>query len=172
MQGTLRQKLQFRVDSVNDFLYLPLSPLYNKVYSCHVLNASLFTIYASVWYQELIYSELYVQSHSVFQCCGCFISFCVCALNSYTFQEYTYMHLILSEALANGAPVVRLYKERYPHCRLLNPLMFHTIGYYIKETSTVYPSMVECGRWRSACYIDVKEHVLRPVEENQSISIY
>jgi hypothetical protein len=41
------------------------------------------------------------------------------------------MHLILSETLVNGAAVVRLYSERYPHCRLLNPLMFHTIGQYI-----------------------------------------
>jgi hypothetical protein len=71
----------------------------------------------------------------------------------------------LSEALVNGATVVRLYKERYPHCRLLNPLMFHTIGHYIiscgsfdfvvkiPSLAVMCPSLIKLASQGKAYYI-------------------
>jgi hypothetical protein len=52
------------------------------------------------------------------------------------------MHLILSKACGNGARAVRLYTEKYPQCRVLNPHTFYTIDLHNMETGNVCSSMV------------------------------
>jgi hypothetical protein len=82
-------------------------------------------------------------------------------MDSHTVQEYTYMHLILSEAHDDDMVAITLYVERYPQCRLTNLCTYHTINHHIRETSTVED--------RSVQTVDVEECILRRVEENGCI---
>jgi hypothetical protein len=53
------------------------------------------------------------------------------------------MHSIPGEACGNGAAVARVYAERYPQHRLLNPCTFNATDHRISETNTVPPSTME-----------------------------
>jgi hypothetical protein len=132
----------------------PPSPLNNKTYSCHnYCDNSEQTMYARMWCQEFIYTQLLFV-----QCCSCFVNLCL----KWTTLHSENMPNAFSSQWSHGNGSWNMALCMYTY-RVLVGKPLGTWKTWDHYCSHFY---ADHGRWRRPQTVDVDRCILRCVKEN------